>query len=155
MFIYKEKEYVSKADVVREMYDLGLTSLEVKDKKNTAEELDMTIQTVHATIMKHIGKVKAPSTKPKKKINVAIVQTKKKLEAKVANVKSNKAPIFINDCSDELKAELMKDPNRFAITWAPNQYGLPVTQPPIYIIDENYDPGWVPPPEEDIERNWE
>jgi hypothetical protein len=48
----------------------------------------------------------------------------------------------------------MKDKNRHAINFAPNQYGLPVTTPPMYVIDENFDPEWTPPQEE-VERAWE
>jgi len=156
MFVYKNKEYGSKAEVVRELYNLGETSLNSNDKKKLAEELGMTVQTVHATIMKFIGKAKGPkSDKPKKKIDVAVVQAKNKLNQKVTTAKSTKAPIFINDTSDEVKKELMKDPNKIAVTWAPNQWGLSITVPPLYVIDENFDPDWIEPPEETIERNWE
>jgi len=155
MFTYKEKEYGSKAGVVRELYDLGKTSLDANDKKNLAEELGMTVQTVHATIMKHIGKSKSPSTKPQKKINVAKIQAKNKIKQKVARAKSSTSPIFIKDTTDEVKEELMEDKNRFAITFVPNQYGLPITNPPIYVIDPDFDPDWVAPPDESVERNWE
>jgi len=154
MFVYKGKEYGSKASVVRELYDLGQTSLDAGHKKSLAEELGMTVQTVHATIMKHIGKAGTPKPKTGKKVVPAVTQIKKKLEQKVTKAKSVQGSVYINDKDDEVKKELMKDPNRIAVTFAPNQWGLPITTPPMYVIDENYDPNWNPPPEETIERMW-
>jgi hypothetical protein len=150
MFVYIGKEYASKADVVRELYDLGQISLDVNQKKELAEKLDMTVQTVHATIMKHIGK-SSNVQKPSQTITPALTQIKSKVE----KVKSlTKGSLFINDKDDEVRAELMKDSNRICVDFAPNQWGLPVTNPPMYVIDENYNPDWNPPPEETIERSW-
>lgn len=101
------------------------------------------------------GKTKSPINKPKKIVNVAVTQVKNKLNQKLAMVKNGIDPIFINDKSDDVKFELMKDPNRHAIIFTPNQYGLPLSDPPMYVIDENFDPEWVPPPEDEVERNWE
>jgi len=154
MFVYNGKEYGSKASVVRELYDMGQTSLDAGHKKELAEKLGMTVQTVHATIMKHIGQA-SPKPKTEKTVVPAITQAKKKLQEKVNKVKGKtKGTIFVNDKDDEVKEELMKDPNRIAVTFAPNQWGLPITTPPMYVIDENYDPNWTPPPEETIERMW-
>lgn len=154
MFVYKGKEYESKAGVVRSLYDSGETSLAVIDKKSLATELNMTVQTVHATIMKHIKKTVPKTVGVVSKIVPSITQAKKKLKEKVTKVKSRtKGLIFINDKEDEVKKELMKDPNRIKINFAPNQWGLPITTPPIYVIDENYDPNWVQPSEE-VERIW-
>ena len=154
MFVYMDKEYGSKAEVVRELYDTGRTSLDAGEKKVLAEKLGMTVQTVHATIMKHIGKAGTQKPKTGKTFTPAITQVKKKLGQKVTKAKSVKGPVYINDKDDEVKEELMKDPNRIAVTFAPNQWGLPITTPPMYVIDENYDPNWVEPPEETIERPW-
>ncbi|MFW6120568.1 MAG: hypothetical protein ACOC80_06665 [Petrotogales bacterium] len=151
MFKYRDKEYSSKAAVVRELYDSGQASLDISHKKKLAEELDMTIQTVHATIMKHIKKMKKPE-KTEKKVTPVVTQVKKKVKDRSSN---KRGPIFINDEKEEVKEELMKDDGRIAITWAPNQWGLPVTNPPMYVIDDNYDPDWQPEPEDLIERIWE
>jgi hypothetical protein len=157
VFVFNDKEYSSKAAVVRELYDSGKASLDASFKKKIAIELGMTVQTVHATIMNHITK-KGLTTNNKSdsptKISLAEVQAKNKLEQKVAKAKSSKT-IFINDKSDEVKKELMKDDKRIAVTFAPNQWVLPVTVPPLYVIDENYDPNWTPPSDVDIERSWE
>ena len=155
MFVYNGKEYGHKVDVVRELYDLGQTSLAIADKKEIAEKLGISVPTVHATIMKHIGKFGNPKPKINKEIAPAIVQAKKKLNEKVAKVKSlTKGTIFINDKDEEVKESLMKDKHKIAVVFAPNQWGLPVTNPPMYVIDENYDPNWVSKPEETIERSW-
>jgi len=154
MFEFQGKEYKSKASVVREFYDNGQTSLAAQDKKKLAEALDMTVQTVHATIMKHIGKASKPQTK--KKINVAVTQTTNRIKQKTGRVRSGNGPIFINDKKPDVQAELRKDPNRIAVTWAPNQWGIPVCNPPIEVIDENYDPEWTYNPDaESVERVWE
>jgi hypothetical protein len=156
MFSYQGKEYSSKASVVRDMYDCGEISLDAVSKKKVANDLGMTVQTVHATIVNYIAKkglITKDDSDSSTKINVAKVQVKNKIE-KVIKLKNLKT-IFINDNSDEIKTELMKDDNRIAVTWAPNQWGLPVTNPPLYVIDENYDPNWTPPSENDVERSWE
>jgi len=133
---------------------MGRTSLDAGEKKVLAEKLGMSVQTVHATIMKHIGKAGTPKPKTGKTVVPAITQVKKILEQKVTKAKSVKGPVYINDKDDEVKEELMKDPNRIAVTFAPNQWGLPITNPPMYVIDENYNPNWQPKPEETIERSW-
>lgn len=156
MFSYKNKDYGSKADVVRELYDNGVITLSAPDKKKIAEELGMTVQTVHATIMKHIGlKTNAPKTAKEKKIAPAVVQANSRLNQKLAKVRSTDKAIFINDKSDEVREELMKDDKKIAILSAPNQWGLPICNPPLYVIDPNYDPNWNPEPDDKVERNWE
>jgi hypothetical protein len=151
MFVYKNKEYKSKADAVRNLFDLGETSLNTKDKKILATNLNMTVQTVHATIMKHIGKT---NHNPKNKIDLSVIQIQKKLDEKISKFKNSNKPIFINDQNPEIKSELMKNPNKIAVKWSPNQWGIPITQPPIYVIDENYDPMWTEPTDKHIEKSW-
>lgn len=154
--LFRNKEYGSKAEVVRELYDNGEITISAPDKKRIADELGMTVQTVHATIMKHIGNFKPKTNKPiKEKIAPAVIQANNRLNQKVAIAKSSNKPIFINDKSDEVKEELMKDPNKIAILQSPNQYGLPVTNPPIYVIDSDYDPSWEPEPDDKVERSWQ
>lgn len=152
MIVYKGKEYTKAADVVREQYDLGLISLSSDDKKRIAEELGIASQSVHATIMRHIGQ--KGSTIPKK-VKPAVKQVSNKVKKKLEKVKSDNKAIFINDYSDDEKEERMKDTRKIKVDWAPNQWGLPITSPPMYVIDENFDPQWTPPPEEEVERIWE
>jgi hypothetical protein len=155
MFVFKGKEYSSKAEVVRELYNAGEVTLSAQSKKDVAVALEMTIQTVHATIMKILGKNGCQKKSEKvHKIIPAITQANDRLNQKIARVRSSEGAIFINDKSDEVKVELMKDVNCHAIKFAPNQYGLPICNPPLYVIDENYDPEWIPTPEELIEKPW-
>jgi len=53
---YKGTYYDSKAAVVRAMYADGSLTTSPEDKKRVAAELGMTVQTVHATLVKIIGK---------------------------------------------------------------------------------------------------
>jgi len=154
MFEYKGKEYNSKSSVVVERYKLGLTSLDPTHKKEIAEELGMTVQTVNQAIQKYIKAIGSPIlTKPiKHKVTPSVTQAVKK---KVKKLQNDSEPIFINDATPEVKLELMLDPRKIAITIAPNQWGLPVTDPPMYVIDDNYDPDWMEPPENQVEKNWE
>lgn len=154
MFVFKEKEYGSKADVVRELYDAGEVTLASNSKKDIATALEMTVQTVHATIMKHIGRVKPIGVPKEKKVSVAVVQANDRLNQKVARARSTEGVIFINDKSDEVREELMKDKNKIRVWFAPNQWDLPVIDPPLYVIDPNYDPNWMPPQEELTEKCW-
>jgi len=156
MFTYQNKEYGSKAEVVRTLYDQGKITLTTSDKKRVADELDMTIQTVHATLVKYIGsgKVSTPKKSKEKKITPAVEQATNRLKQKMGRVLSSEGPIFIRDKSDEVQEELMKRKDKIAITDAPNQWGMPITNPPLYVIDPNYDPNWIPPPDEDVERLW-
>lgn len=156
MFTYQSKEYGSKAEVVRSLYDQGKITLTVSDKKRVADELGMTIQTVHATLVKYIGgdKVSTPKETRTKKITPAVEQAINRLKQKMGRVLSSEGTIFISDKSEEVQAELMKRKDKIAIIDAPNQWGMPITSPPIYVIDPNYDPDWIPNLDEEIERLW-
>jgi len=148
-FVFEGKEYGSKAAVVRDLYDAGEISMASDSKKSIAEKLGMTVQTVHATLVKHtMGAVKVskPADGKTPTIKPAIQQA-----VQTAKNRSKGKAIFINDKSEELQKELKKDPNRIKVTWAPNQWGLPVTNPPLEVIDDNYDPNWLPPPEESVD----
>ena len=153
MFMFKGVEFGSKADVVRSLYNKGEVTLDASSKKDCATALEMTVQTVHATITKMLA---ASGKKPEKtrKVNMAVVQADNRLNQKVARARSTEGVIFINDKPDEVREELMKDKNRIAITVAPNQYDLPVTEPPLYVIDPDYDPEWQPEQEALIEKSW-
>jgi hypothetical protein len=156
MFTYQNKEYGSKAEVVRSLYDQGKITLNASDKKRVADEIGMTIQTVHATLVKYIGGGKVSTLKePKaKKITPAVEQATNRLKQKMGRVLSSEDPIFIRDKSDEVQEELMSRKDKIVITNAPNQWGMPVVEPPLYVIDPNYDPDWIPPPDESVEKLW-
>jgi len=64
---YKKQYFDSKAAVVRAMYADGSMTTSPEDKKRVAKELGMTVQTVHATIVKLSGK-KPKAAKVYKKI---------------------------------------------------------------------------------------
>jgi len=158
MFSFNGKEYGSKAEVVRELYDQGKLTLAAPDKKRVAEELGMTVQTVHATLVKYLGNTKPAGYVPAKRAKIAPSageeNTDNRLNQKMARVKSTNRPIFIADKSEEVQIELMKDKRKIPILFAPNQWGMPTSVPPLYVIDNNYDPNWLPPPEEKIEKPW-
>ena len=59
---YKKQYYNSKAAVVRAMYADGSMTTSPEDKRRVAKELGMTVQTVHATIVKLMKKTLAPKT---------------------------------------------------------------------------------------------
>ena len=157
MFMYQNKEYGSKAEVVRLLYDQGKLTLTATDKKRVADELGMTTQTVHATLIKYLsgGKVSTSKEPKVKKITPAVEQATNRLNQKMGRVLSSEGPIFIADKSEEVQVELMKRNDKIAITCAPNQWGAPVTNPPLYVIDPNYDPDWIPSPDEEVERSWQ
>jgi len=156
MFTYWNKEYGSKAEVVRTLYDQGKVTLTAQDKKRVADELGMSVQTVHATLVKYLGNTNNPTPKvtKEKKVTPAVIQATHRLNQKISRVRSSEGPIFIRDKSEEVQIELMKDSNKIAIRFSPNQWGMPVTNPPLYVIDPNYDPDWVPLPDETVERSW-
>jgi hypothetical protein len=84
-------------------------------KKQIAKELGITIQTVHATLAKVIE-----SCSDKVKL---VGKKNKVVEA-----------VIIKE-GDEVIGSKDK---KIKITWAPNQWGLPITNPPTYIIDPTY-----------------
>jgi len=157
MFTYQNKDYGSKAEVVRELYNQGKITLTSTDKKRVADELGMTVQTVHATLIKFIGggKVSTPREPKAKKITPAVEQATARLNQKMGRVLSSEGPIFIDDKSEEVQVELMKHKDKIAIVHSPNQWGMPVINPPLYVIDPNYDPEWIPSPDEEVERSWQ
>jgi len=129
-FNYRGKEYGSKADAVRNLYDAGLIDMSANAKKDIAEKLGMTVQTVHATLKKYIGGSainKTAKTNPKKTKKIAKISKPKK---------SRKHAIILSNKKDKSKYE----GERILVTWAPNKWGLPVCNPPIEVIDDNYNP---------------
>ncbi len=148
MFIFESTEYSSKADLIRELYKSGRITMKPESKKLWAEKLEITVSTIHATIVKFTDP--DYSDKPKKIKPLALIQ----LEDKIELVKHSKKPIFLNDISDELRSELMNSTYKIAVNFAPNQWGLPVVNPVIYVIDENYDKDWSPTKEDLITKFW-
>lgn len=64
---YKGTYYKSKAACIRAMYDAGDVTTSPEDKKRVAALWCMTVQTVHATLVKHLGKKAPKVTKVYKK----------------------------------------------------------------------------------------
>ena len=153
MIFYNNKEYSSKTEVVRELYLQGKITISASDKKKIANELQITVQTVHATIQKLLPKLNSKKDSSIK-ITPAVEQAIARLNQKMGRVLSSEGPIFISDKSEEVQEELMKRKDKIAILNSPNQWGMPVTNPPMYVIDPNYDPKWVPEPDVVIERSW-
>ena len=77
-----------------------------------------------------------------------------KLNKQIINLSSSKEIIYINDKSEGVKENLMKNKHKISITYSPNQWGLPITKPPLYIIDENYNSNWLPEVEPIVEKSW-
>jgi hypothetical protein len=150
MEIYQGKEYSSKAAIIRDLYDSGKVSMKSDDKKRIAAELGISVPTVHATLVHHLGLATKHSKKPST-VTPAITQIQEKVNQRIVRNSSN--PIFLNDKSSEVRAELMKDSRVIAITYAPNQWGMPTTNPPLLVIDDGYDPNWEPE-SDTIERLW-
>ena len=111
---YKGKSYNSKADLIRELYDEGKLSNDSISKKNVAKDLGITVQTVHATLIKILDK--SPSK----------IETVGKLG------RPSKAVIITSDNID------ITEGKRIEVTWAPNVWGLPITNPPIVVIDKTF-----------------
>lgn len=150
-FEYNGNVYGSKAAVVRDLYDAGEITMDVQSKKDIASKLQMTVQTVHATLTKHIGIVKVSKPEKNTKITPAIDQSINKSTHKTKN-----RVVIIDDQDPEKQNKLKSNEHVIKVTWAPNQWSLPVTNPPIEVIDKNYDPNWVSKiDEEEIERNWD
>jgi hypothetical protein len=52
-FVYQGIKYNSKSDVIRHLYDNGFLTMEPKSKKQLSIDLNVSVQTIHATIVKH------------------------------------------------------------------------------------------------------
>ena len=118
MFTFENKEYNSKAEVVREMYDDGDLTMLPDSKKAAAELLEMTVQTVHATLVKYIN------GNAKKKV------IKKKTPVKKTTKKPTKK-------TTKKKATKRKRKGKTLILVAPNKYGLPVCNPPLEVTSKD------------------
>lgn len=65
MFTHKGQQFKSKAAIVRYMLDNGEMTTSPNDKNRVAKYLGMTVQTVHATIMKHLTNKRVAKMHPK------------------------------------------------------------------------------------------
>jgi hypothetical protein len=121
--IYENKEYKSKSELIRYLYENGKVTNESYSKSSLAKELGIAVQTVHATLAKIIetssNKIKMVSTK----VNNEKLSNKKTSE--IIIVRSGEE--IVGNCEKLIK-----------ISWAPNPWGLPITNPPIYVIDPNF-----------------
>ena len=133
MFQYEGKDYKSKADVVRYLYDKGELTLSSSDKKRIAAKLEMTYQTVHATLVKHMNV---------KVIEKTVIKTEDIIEndltPAIIKSQSNQGRTININSSRDIENISVKDPHRFKVTIAPNPWGLPITNPPLNVIDEKF-----------------
>ena len=121
--IYEGKEYKSKADLLRNLYEIGKLKNDSYSKNQIAKELGIAVQTVHATLIKVLENCS-------NKVKSVIV--KKDKEGKI---KEKIHDVIIVRHGEEIvgnKGKLIK------IICAPNQWGLPITNPPIYVIDPSF-----------------
>ena len=124
MITFRDKEYSSKADIVRFLFDSGELTMKSDSKKKVAEELQMTVQTVHATLVKHNKISVVKITKPASIDNITISPVPTQLKNKVLKAKQ----------SNSINAE----DHRFEIITAPNPWGLPVCNPPLVMVDNTF-----------------
>ncbi len=122
MFEFEGKSYDSKADCIRWLYDEGEVKMDSTSKKAMAKRLGITVQTVHATLVKHVG--------PSKKSNVVKVKDDKKESKQVKVEKAKVKQIFATYKGMEFP---LSPQGRLLITQSPNPFDLPVTNPPIEI----------------------
>ena len=114
-FVYEGKEYPSKSDLIRELFVNGKLKNEVLSKSHFAKELGITVQTVHATLIKILN---SPSSfKP---------QTSNKNDNNVYILSVGQEP------PDGVIGKKIK------VNWAPNIWGLPITNPALYVIDPTF-----------------
>lgn len=114
--VYDGTEYKSKAELIRIMYEDGRLENTTHSKKEIAKKLGITIQTVHATLAKIV--------------TLSSKSNKIKTVGKRGKVSEN----TIIRSGEEVTSKGKK----IRICFAPNKWGLPITNPPIYVIDSTY-----------------
>jgi hypothetical protein len=124
--IYEGKEYKSKCTLIRELFEKGVITNDIKSKKKMANELKITVQTVHAAI--NYKKVLKPKSIKKESF---IVQSQ-------SIIKEDSIEKKENIIKSHMTIFQSKDPHRIAITWTPNPWGLPVSNPPQIVVDYNW-----------------
>ena len=134
---------MSKADSVRAMYDNGELSMDADSKKKAAALLEMTVQTVHATLKKYIDSKCRGSTSsiPKPSTKRTAERSVEKISKVLPMIIDNNFEITDNietDDGDGFTAKTRPKKGQIFITSAPNKYGLPVTNPPIEIRTSEY-----------------
>ena len=131
MIEYNGNKYNSKAEVVRDLFSQGKLTLDPYSKKKVADELGMTIQTVHATLKKLMGGTSTP--RKLKSLAVMTKDTTTHTRAPRESVITVIASGIKKDSDDkEITGKKIK------VSWAPNPWGLPVTDPVTYVIDDNF-----------------
>jgi hypothetical protein len=125
---YKGMNFNSKANVIHYMYDKGELTNDADSKKNASEQLSMTVQAVYAILKKYVDSKPKTIDQPKPE--------KKSIETRTSeiNLKRNVEPIIKN--SKDISENNI---HRFFVIYAPNPWRLPVTNPPIQVIDERFD----------------
>lgn len=87
---YKNTYYKSKASAIRAIYDAGDMTTTSEDKNRVAKMFGMKVQTVHATLVKYVGK----STKAKK-----VTKAKKRVAPRILS-NGNETITAINNAYD-------------------------------------------------------
>jgi hypothetical protein len=128
MFVYEGIEYSSKASCVRALYEKGEVDMSASSKKLLAEKLEMTVQTVHATL----SKISNKNDKPKNEFDDQ--KQKQKIKSKNEEIVKKALTNSIQSVPDNRN----EDEYRFPVDFSPNPWGLPVCNPPIYIIDKKF-----------------
>lgn len=142
---YKNESFVSKAEVIRRMYDNKEVNLSAESKKKAAEFLGMTVQTVHATLKKYMeltGVISKPITNNKPSTenkNKHIKITNLNQETTTTSNQQMPDTDMDNDDGDGYSNLTRPKKGQIFITSAPNRYGLPVTNPPIEIRTNEYE----------------
>lgn len=150
MFVYEGVEYKSKAEAVRVYYDNGELLDTPGSKKEWAKKFGMTIQSVHGRIKNHLSKNRKQTEKkerPKKKVvrkaskktSIEREASKSVVESTINKQYNGTRVVFPNNTESDTRKEIYdSDPNKIFITWSPNPWGLPVTEPPIPVIDPKF-----------------
>lgn len=111
---YGDKTYNSKSDLITELFNLGKLTNNILSIQQLSKELNITTQTIQLTLNKitETNSNKITEVNPKGKVSEIVV------------IRANE--------------ETSNKGKQIKITYAPNKWGLPITNPPIYVIDKNY-----------------
>jgi hypothetical protein len=158
MISYNGKDYKSKSEIIRNFFSIGKISNLPSSKNAIAKELKVSVPTVNQVITRFQEKMgmakKIPPTtdkKVKKKplspfptkqkqiIEEPVIENKRKVLPSPNFIVASEDGKKLKNVSKELIDEepaLYKHP--IVIDFVPNPWGLPITTPPLRIIDQRY-----------------
>jgi len=130
---YKGMNFNSKAHVIHYMYDNSELTNDADSKKKASEQLNITVQAVYAILKKYIN------SKPKIVDSPKLKTANKTIEIRTSeiNLKRNVEP-FKEQIIKNSKEISENNIHRFFVTYAPNPWKLPITNPPMQVIDERF-----------------